>query len=153
MTANSSRCSIRPQLQTATEPPGRTTRAASARAATKSAANWSALTAVATSKRSSSHGNSSIGPTRRSAPGTRRRAISIMPSAASMPATSEPRAAASAHSSPLPQPTSSTRMPGPIPVTSASTSRAGSANAPHCSAQPSARALHSGPSVPAVDAT
>ena len=76
-----------------------------------------------------------------------------MPSAASIPATSAPRAAASAHSSPLPQPMSSTRMPGPIPAASASASRAGAANAPHCSAQPAARALHSGPSVPAVVAT
>ena len=76
-----------------------------------------------------------------------------MPSAASIPAASAPRAAASAHSSPLPQPMSSTFVPGPIPVASAIASRAGSAIPAQTSAQPSARALHSGPSVPAVDAT
>jgi len=105
VTAVSSRSSGRAQLQTATRPPRWTTRAASASAVAKSAANCSALNAVTTSKRPSSHGRRSIGPTRRSAAGTRRRAMSIIPSAASIPLTVAPRAAARRQNSPLPHPT------------------------------------------------
>jgi hypothetical protein len=89
------RSSTRPQLQIATRPPLRVTRAASANAATKSAANWKALKPVTTSKLRSLHGSCSIGPTRRSASGSRRLAITTMPLAASMPLTGAASAAAS----------------------------------------------------------
>ena len=54
----------------------------------------------------------------------------------SHPATAAPRPRAARSSSPLPQPTSSRRVPGPAPVTSSRTARTGSAKAPH-------RAAHS----------
>jgi hypothetical protein len=62
-----------------------------------------------------------------------------MPSAASMPLTTEPRSAANRQNSPLPQPTSSTCVPSLIPVASATAAQAGIESGAVSSAQSAAR--------------
>ena len=92
----------------------RDTRAASLRARTLSSANWNALNPVTTSNASSSHGNASMSPTRKSPSDVRSVAISINSSDASIPATLAPRSAAIRVKRPAPHPQSSTRVLGPI---------------------------------------
>ena len=64
------------------------------------------------SKAPSSKGRALKSPTRKSTPGTSRRAMAIIPAAPSSPTTSAPAACAAAAAIPVPQPTSSTRSPG-----------------------------------------
>jgi hypothetical protein len=137
----------RPQVATATRPPCRTTRAASAAAAAGRAAYWKALMPETVSKLPSFHGSRSISPSRRSAPGRRSRAIATSAAAASSPATSAPRwSAARRRKRPAPQPTSSTRVPAPTPRLSAIASNSGmTVVASWTSAQSRARALQRRP--------
>ncbi len=66
----------------------------------------------------SANGSVSRSPWAIAAPGTRRRANSSSPGAASRPVTSAPRSAASRSARPAPQPMSSSRVPSPTPSAS-----------------------------------
>ena len=154
MTTNSSRCSIGPQLQIGDDAAGADDARRLGERGDEVGRELQRVDRGGDVEAPSSHGSCSIGPTRRSAPGTRRRAISIMPSAASMPA--DLRAAPGRQRAQLAAAAADVEHAHARRRSrrrSASASRAGAANAPHCSAQPAARALHSGPSVPAVVAT
>jgi hypothetical protein len=94
-----------PQMAATTQPLGVVTRRASASGCTGSAAYWNELKPVTTSKARSSNGNSSISPTRISAPGQRLLAISSSEAAASSALTLAPRARAMWQASPAPHPT------------------------------------------------
>src|SRR5205085_431058 len=74
-----------PQVRIATGAPGLATRRSSRRAATGSAAYWTELNAVIASKACPANGSDSRSPRRRSAPGTRSRAMSSSGAHASNP--------------------------------------------------------------------
>ena len=74
-----------------TRPPGRVTRAASRSARRGSPANWNALTPVTASKAPSPNGSDSMSASRRSACGSRSRAMSSRPGLMSTPLGTAPR--------------------------------------------------------------
>jgi hypothetical protein len=92
------------------------------------------LKPVTASNVPSSHGSASMPPVRMSARGASRRANATIAGAASIPLTTAPRSSACAQKSPLPQPTSSNRVPDFTSSASAIASRAGSARPAQCSA-------------------
>ena len=108
-----------------TRPPRRVTRAASRSASRGSPANWNALTPTTASNAASGNDSDFMSPSRRSAPGSRRRATPSRPGLTSSPLTSAPRSAASTSVSPAPQPTSSTEVPGPTPAASSTAENSG----------------------------
>src|SRR6266567_3414792 len=108
-----------------TRPFGRATRAASRSARGGSPANWNALTPTTASKAASLKGKDSMSPSRRSASGSRPRAMPSRPGLMSRPLDVAPRWAARTSVSPDPQPTSSTRVPRPTPAASSTASNSG----------------------------